>query len=486
MSPRMATRHARMRAPRRNPPREIRTSPVSSPTEERQLKDPYRLDPKDVATPPRRLGHVLRYLGPGLITAAAIVGSGELIATTVLGAENGYLLLWLILVSCPVKIFVLHEIGRYTIATGETSLEAFNRVPGPRFRVSWVVWLYGLLILCSLFPQGGMMGAISEILHTTFPAIPLTGWLWAVAVLTFFLLAKGSYGPVEKIALGLVVAFTILTVGCAIVLLKSPEYFSWSRVLEGLSFSLPQGSGFGTAVTVFGITGAGSMDLIQYPYWCIEKGYARFTGPREATEVWTNRAFGWIRVMSADVFVSLIFYTFPTIAFYLLGAGILPAVGVVPKGTEMVGMLSSMFTEILGGWSFYLFMLGAFAVLYSTVFAGSGAMARGTADLLANMGMFDKRDYRGRLRAIRILIGFFLFVPALLFMFVREPVLMVKIGGIAQASMLPIIAMSTIYLRYRHVPKAVLPKGWITLMLWVTTAIIVVMMSYSLIIRHLL
>ncbi len=486
MSPRMATRHPRMRAPGRNPPREIRTSPVSSPAEEQQLKDPYRLDPKDVATPPQRLGHVLRYLGPGLITAAAIVGSGELIATTVLGAENGYLLLWLILVSCPVKIFVLHEIGRYTIATGETSLEAFNRVPGPRFRVSWVVWLYGLLIIFSLFPQGGMMGAISEILHIMFPAIPLTDWLWVLAVLTFLLLAEGSYGPVEKIAFGLVVAFTILTVGCAIVLLKSPEYFSWSRVLEGLSFSMPQGGGFGTAVTVFGITGAGSMDLIQYPYWCIEKGYARFTGPREATQAWTNRAFGWIRVMSADVFVSLIFYTFPTIAFYLLGAGILPAVGVVPQGTDMVRMLSSMFTEILGGWSFYLFMLGAFAVLYSTVFAGSGAMARGTADLLANMGVFDKRDYRSRLRAIRILIGFFLFVPALFFVFVREPVLMVKIGGIAQASMLPIIAISTIYLRYRHVPKAVLPKGWITFALWVTTAIIVVMMSYSLIIRHLL
>ena len=110
---------------------------MSSPTEQQQLKDPYRLDPNDVTTPPRSFGNTVRYLGPGLITAATIVGSGELIATTVLGAENGYLLLWLILVSCPVKIFVLHEIGRYTIATGETSLEAFNRVPGPRVRVSW-------------------------------------------------------------------------------------------------------------------------------------------------------------------------------------------------------------------------------------------------------------------------------------------------------------------------------------------------------------
>ena len=459
---------------------------MSSPTEQQQLKDPYRLDPNDVTTPPRSFSNTVRYLGPGLITAATIVGSGELIATTVLGAENGYLLLWLILVSYPVKIFVLHEIGRYTISTGETSLEAFNRVPGPRVRVSWVVWLYGLLIICGLFPLGGMLGAISEILHTTFPAVPPTGWLWTVAVLTFFLLVGGRYGLVEKIALGLLVAFTTLTVGCAIVLLKSPEYFSWSRVLEGLTFSLPQVGGFGTAVTVFGVTGAGSMELIQYPYWCIEKGYARFTGPREATEAWTNRAFGWIRVMSVDVFASLIFYTFPTIAFYLLGAGILHAAGVVPEGTEMVGTLSKMFTEILGGWSFYLFMLGAFAVLYSTVFGGTGAMARATADFLASIGVFDKRDYRSRLRAIRILTGVFLFVPPLFFMFVQEPVLMVKIGGISQAAMLPILAISTIYLRYYHLPKAVLPKGWITLALWVTTAIIVVMMSYSLIIRHLL
>ena len=234
-----------------------------------------------------------------------------------------------------------------------------------------------------------------------------------------------------------------------------------------------------TAVTVFGITGAGTMDLISYPYWCIEKGYARFTGPRDATEAWRKRATGWIRVMGMDVLGSMILYTFPTVAFYLLGAGILHSMGVVPQGSEMVGMLSNIYTEVLGEKSLYPFLLGAFAVLYSTVFTGTAAVSRGFADFLGMVGAFDRRNYAARLKAIRILVLTILFLASLFFMFVEDPVVMVKIGGVAQALMLPIIAFATIYLRYRHMPKQILPKGWITLSLWVTSVIITVMMGYS-------
>ena len=45
---------------------------------------------------PRGWAESLRFLGPGLIVIGAIVGSGELIATTLLGAQVGFLLLWLV------------------------------------------------------------------------------------------------------------------------------------------------------------------------------------------------------------------------------------------------------------------------------------------------------------------------------------------------------------------------------------------------------
>ena len=441
-------------------------------------RDPYRLRPEDVQTSPQTLAGIFRRIGPGLILAAAIVGSGELMATTILGAENGYSLLWLILVSCSIKVVVQNELGRYCISTGKTTLEAFDRVPGPRLRVSWLVWLYFLLVITSRFSSGAMLGAIAEILNRLAPSISISGWVWLTSLVTIGFLLAGRYAVIEKASLALVVTFTALTVSCAFLLSRREEYFSWGNVFDGLSFDLPQG-GFVTAVTVFGITGVGTMDLISYPYWCIEKGYARFTGPREWTEAWRTRALGWIRVMGIDVLSSMILYTFPTVAFYLLGAGILHSMGVVPQGSEMVGMLSNIYTEILGEKSLYPFLVGAFAVLYSTVFAGTAAVSRGFADFLGMVGVFDRRNYAARLKAIRILVLTILFLASLFFMFVKDPVMMLKIGGVAQALTLPIIAFATIYLRYRHTPKQILPKGWITLALWVTSVIITVMMGYS-------
>ena len=68
-------------------------------------------------------------------------------------------------------------------------------------------------------------------------------------------------------------------------------------------------------------------------------------------------------------------------------------------------------------------------------------------------------------------------------MLLEEPVLMVKIGGIAQAIMLPVIGFFAVYLRYRKMPARVLPKGWITLMLWVSAVLMAVFMGYSAISR---
>jgi hypothetical protein len=89
-------------------------------------KDPYGFHPDDVEAPPRSIGAILRRIGPGMILAASIVGSGELIATTTLGAEVGYVALWIILLSCVAKPALQAEIGRYTISTGKTDLQAFE------------------------------------------------------------------------------------------------------------------------------------------------------------------------------------------------------------------------------------------------------------------------------------------------------------------------------------------------------------------------
>ena len=83
-------------------------------------------------------------------------------------------------------------------------------------------------------------------------------------------------------------------------------------------------------------------ELVAYPYWCLEKGYARFAEPRDATDQWQRRTRGWIRVMGVDVLNCMVIYTLATIAFYLLGASILQGMGILPQGSEMVKILSNM------------------------------------------------------------------------------------------------------------------------------------------------
>ena len=447
-----------------------------------QPHDPYALQPEHIADPPQAFSGIFRLIGPGLILASSIVGSGELIATTVLGAENGYILLWLIIMSCLVKTVVQNELGRYAIGTGKTTLEAFNDVPGPRFKVSWLVWMWCVMVTFTLFQVGAMLGGISEILNRAFPAVPLTAFVWLLAILTMVLLIVGKYVLVERIAMGLVVSFTALTVSCCFLLFKLPQYFNWGDVLHGLTFQPPEG-GMATAVAAFGITGVGATELVMYPYWCIEKGYARYAGRRDDSRAWTGRALGWVRVMGFDVLFSMVVYTFATIAFYFLGAGVLKGMGLIPEGSEMVRVLSSIYTETLGGWSFGLFMVGAFAVLYSTVFASTAAHCRVWADLIGMFGVYDRANYKHRLQAVRIFVVILLTVPCFYFMWIKEPVLMVKIGGIAQAIMLPVIGGFALFLRYKRMPSSILPKGWITFMLWVSAALMTLLMGYSAITR---
>lgn len=124
-----------------------------------------------IRSPPRTLGQTLRQLGPGMIVAASVVGSGELIATTKVGAEAGFSLLWIILIGCSIKVFAQIEFGRYTVTWNRTGLQALDSVPGPRWRVNWLLWYWVLVVALTLSQQGGIVGAVGQTL--TIPR-PLT------------------------------------------------------------------------------------------------------------------------------------------------------------------------------------------------------------------------------------------------------------------------------------------------------------------------
>ncbi len=129
------------------------------------------MESDDVLQPPVTWRATLRFLGPGLVIAAAIVGSGELIATTKTGAEAGFRLLWLIVLGCVIKVFVQVEFGRYAIHSGKKTMTALAEVPSPRIlgKGNLIVWYWFLMFCGSVGQLGGIVGGVGQALSISVP-----------------------------------------------------------------------------------------------------------------------------------------------------------------------------------------------------------------------------------------------------------------------------------------------------------------------------
>lgn len=492
-----------------------------------QSDDPRAQHHDDVSTieaPPTTVTGILRRLGPGLIIAGSIVGSGELIATTKVGAVAGFALLWLILIGCVIKVFAQIEFGRYSVIHGRTAMDGMNEVPGPRLRANWLIWYWCAMFLASLGQLGGIVGGVGQALAISAPLTeygrqyndyretavelqllrfeqktspspeladtiakletenlqrrselgvpqenelpgPHDALVWAsiVTVITAVLLYIGHYGFIQTFSTVMVASFTVVTVVNVFGLQSHADWaISWADIRTGLSFGLPEAkpgadsTPLGIALAAFGIIGVGASELVAYPYWCLEKGYARFTGPRDNSPAWGERARGWMRVMYWDAWCSMIVYTFATIAFYLLGAAVLGRTGLDPGGSEMIRTLSVMYAPVFGQWAKLLFLFGAFAVLYSTFFVAIAGNTRVVADALRVVHLRSD-TVESRRRCIRALCVIFPFFCLTVFALNPNPVRLVLLGGLMQAIMLPMLAGATLYFRYKRCDDRVKP-----------------------------
>jgi len=506
----------------------------------------------DIQEPPSQAIGILRHLGPGLIIAGSIVGSGELIATTKTGAEAGFALLWIILIGCVIKVFTQIEFGRFSIVTGETTMAGLNDLPGPavkipalsssrkeKVRINWyLVFWFGMTVI-GIGQLGGVVGgvgqamaigvpitesgraynaataelisekvALSELSQTNSDTVEAQArvdvltrevadlkptsqddryWVALIGVITAVILVRGRYSFIQTASTILVASFTVVTV---INLIALQTHGAWaikpSEFMEGLRFRLPNiseatgRSPLATALMTFGIIGVGAAELLAYPYWCLEKGYAKFAGPHDESDAWADRAKGWLRVLRWDAFCSMIVYTFATVAFYFLGAAILWRVGLNPEGTDMIATLGTMYGPVFGDWAKWVFIVGAFVVLYSTFFVASAGGARVMADAFRVFGLIGDDDASLQ-RWNRILCGAYPILSVLVYLFYRQPVQLVLIGGAMQAITLPILASAALYFRYRRSDTRLMPSKLWDATLWISATAFFVVGTYLLV-----
>lgn len=419
--------------------------------------------------PPDTFFGLTNQLGPGLIISANIVGSGELIVTTKLGADVGFTLLWFIILGCIIKVLLQVELGRHTILNNRTTLDTLNDVPGPRIKVSWLVWCWIVMFVASLVQASGMVGGIVGVFVTVGSALSDSILALIITGSCAVLLFVGRYALIERFSTVMVASFTLFTIFAMFSLYWTEFGITGQQLADGLRFRLPDN--FIVAFAAFGVIGVGASELIFYPYWCLEKGYAKHIGPRDGSAEWTARAQGWIRVMRWDAWVSMVIYTGATIAFYLLGAAVLNAQGLSVDNSDLIPTLSAMYSESFGAIGLWIFLIGACIVLYSTVFIHTAGSTRLTVDALRLFGLIHVDDVVRRRFWIKVAS---VAIPAIYFLFfaaIGSPVSLVLVGAIAQAVMLPLLCFGALYHLHRDSDSDLHPSAPWIFFLWISAAL---------------
>lgn len=92
-------------------------------------------------------------VGPGLVLAMTFLGTGDLVSSSVSGANYGYTLIWSLVLALIARTFTVSSIAKYTLCNrfGDTQiLEGYGRLfkffP---FFLSWVVIISGFVTQCT-------------------------------------------------------------------------------------------------------------------------------------------------------------------------------------------------------------------------------------------------------------------------------------------------------------------------------------------------
>ena len=248
--------------------------------------DPYTRNAVDYLEPPRGFWATARHLGPGMILVGSVVGSGELIVTTKLGAVAGFVLLWFVLLSCFVKVVVQTELARHTIASGQTFLRVFNSLPGPKApRPAWLTlpWMAVVILCC--------VGAVATFVHldessrTAPAALLLSAGVVIVSLLTAWMVSR------RESASGGAVPGTVSQLGTR----PDVNWFTWLWLASLVARFRQLGSDFGRSrASARNGTPGYSRPKAEH---AIGRSSSRFSAARccsrERTVLWRNCSSRW-------------------------------------------------------------------------------------------------------------------------------------------------------------------------------------------------
>lgn len=313
------------------------------------------------STPSRkaRLGGVLA-IGPGLVYLVSSIGPTDMVANSAAGANFGYGLIWVSLVSCISLFIVLEAMSRYVLVTGESLMAGYQRVG------RWVVWMIlGFIVLkrhMSNLVHILIMGAALNMIAPL--GSPHSEQIWSALICTFGfgLIYWGRYPVVEKASKPL-----LFIIGGCLILAAVGSRPDLAAIAGGLLHPvLPESDGFYSPVLVtMALIGSavGSMTTLKYSAFMYEKG-------------WRDVSFR--RQQRVDLlFTALGTFTLATI-IQIAAAAVLQ-----PRGLQVKNLddLAPLFEFTLGEWGRIALGLSLWATVFSTYLGSNTGYALMATDI---------------------------------------------------------------------------------------------------------
>lgn len=214
-------------------------------------------------------------MGPGLVLAMTFLGTGDLISSTVSGANYGYALMWTLLIALGARYFMISAIAKYKLQNrfGDHSLLAGYKRVWRGFPIFFAVtmFIYGMIVQAA-FLRAGTVG-LYELFGRTGGAWGHFFWGIPVVGITAYALTRGSAFRFLEWSAKLA---SIVILGSFIYALVRIGHVDWSALLRGLTFDVPPDNGpfdaLFIAVATIGTIGGSAANLL-YPYFMAERGW---------------------------------------------------------------------------------------------------------------------------------------------------------------------------------------------------------------------
>jgi Mn2+/Fe2+ NRAMP family transporter len=309
---------------------------------------------------------ILLAFGPGMVWASMSIGGGELVLIPRVGSVFGMMVLWMPLLAIALKYFLVNEIGRWTVLTGRSISDGFAMLPGPRAWLNWIILVVAIYL--GAVHIGGLVAMVGAITYNMLPFLPPFGWS-LILMLSFIALTwTGKYDPLEMV---MKVVTAILVISAVVI--AAMFFPGIGEVLKGFGFQVPTTTP-DWAVNQFKISknplveilpamafaGAGAINSLWYSDWVLGKGMGlakTYEGDKPGMPVEElkrldrgvlDRVAKWYRVMFHDNLWAGNFLTILVTTAFMI-------------------TLSKTYTQTLGAWAYWLFMVGAWAVIYGTM-----------------------------------------------------------------------------------------------------------------------